>query len=100
QCVAHVLVAQIPRRDSSTKYGPVIFFRVSNKACVLFSEEKLVGRHAAVAARIFHRTALQLQELFNHGVLTRLSYPEPRGISISYAVFCLKKKKSIAVPRA
>src|SRR5438132_1727104 len=82
------------------KHRSVIFFCISYQARILFCKEELIGRQLTIALRIFHRTALQFQQLFYHGIFTGLSCSEPRGVSVSLGVFSKMFEAGITVAGA
>src|SRR5437588_6766749 len=82
------------------KHRSVIFFCISYQARILFCKEELIGRQPTIALRIFHRTALQFQQLFYHGIFTGLSCSEPRGVSVSLGVFSKMFEAGITVAGA
>ncbi len=71
QCLGHVPVAQVPRRDLLEEHGAVILFRVFYETGVLLGVERLFFRSLTIAARIFPGAAPELGKLPDHFILAR-----------------------------
>src|SRR5438105_2157908 len=87
QCITHMPITQIPRRNAASKHRPVIFFRITYQPCILFGEKQFIGSRSSVARRVFGGSTLDFEELFDHGIFTGLCEVESRCVSIMLCVF-------------
>src|SRR3979411_989545 len=71
QCLGHVPVAQVPRRDLLEEHGAVILFRVFYETGVLIGVERRLFRSLPMAPGIFPAAAPELGELPDHFILAR-----------------------------
>src|SRR5690349_19911971 len=69
ECLRHVSVAQVPRRDAPPEHRPIILLGVLDQSRVLFRKKEFVIRDAPVLGRQFAGLALQFEQLLHRMIL-------------------------------